>query len=106
MERPQHKEKELRYFCMGSAVILFIAAFYFGSLEEILKGMLTIIYSRDALITDYFQIAGYATGFFNAGLMLLLTMGLVHMAKVPYSGPYISSDIYECRICILGQESN
>ena len=63
MERPQHKEKELRYFCMGSAVILFIAAFYFGSLEEILKGMLTIIYSRDALITDYFQIAGYATGF-------------------------------------------
>ena len=86
MERPQHKEKELRYFCMGSAVILFIAAFYFGSLEEILKGMLTIIYSRDALITDYFQIAGYATGFFNAGVMLLLTMGLVHMAKVPYSG--------------------
>lgn len=86
MERPQHKEKELRYFCIASSVVLFIAAFYFGSLEEISKGILTIICSRDALITDYFQIAGYATGFFNAGVMLLLTMVLVYMAKVPYSG--------------------
>ena len=86
MERPQHKEKELRYFCLGSAVLLFIAAFYFGSLEEIKDGMIAIIYSRDALITDYFQIAGYGAGFFNAGIMLLFAMGLVYMAKVPYSG--------------------
>lgn len=86
MERPQHKEKELCYFCLGSAVLLFITAFLFDSPKEILDGMIAIVYSRDALITDYFELAGYGAAFFNAGLMLLFAMVLVKIAKLPYSG--------------------
>lgn len=86
MERPSHKEKELQYFCLGSVALLFLVAFYFGDWKEILDGMVGIVRSRDALITDYFEIAGYGSGFFNAAVMLLFAMGLVYMAKVPYSG--------------------
>ena len=86
MKRPEHKEKELCYFCLSSAVVLLVAAFLFASPKEILDGMITIIRSRDALITDYFQLAGYGAAFFNAGIMLLFAMGLVKLADVPYSG--------------------
>ncbi len=86
MERPQHKEKELCYFCLGSAALLFIAAFLFDSPKEILEGMIAIVSSRDALITDYFEVAGYGAAFFNAGLMLIFAMGLVKITNLPYSG--------------------
>lgn len=80
------QEKVLRYFCVCSSVALFIAAFLFDTPMEILTGMKTIILSRDALITDYFELAGYGTGFFNAGLMMLISILLIDRCKTPYTG--------------------
>lgn len=86
MERPQHREKELCCFCLASAALLFTIAFLFDSPEGIFKGMQAIVYSRDALITDYFEVAGYGAAFFNAGLMMLVSMGIIHASRLPYSG--------------------
>ncbi len=80
------KGKELRLFCMFSAALLFAAAFLYDSPGEILAGMEKIIRSRDSLITDYFELAGYGAGFFNAGLMLTISILLIEAVKIPYTG--------------------
>lgn len=78
--------KELQQFCRVSLLLLFVSAFLFSSPLEILKGMKAIVLSRDALITDYFELADYGTGFFNAGLMMLISMVLIELCKLPYTG--------------------
>lgn len=78
--------KELKDFCRFSVVMLFLAAFLFASPKEIAEGMKAIIFSRDALITDYFELAGYGAGFFNAGVMMLISMVLIECCKLPYTG--------------------
>lgn len=78
--------KELRYFALVSAAILLAAAFGFGSPREILAGMKEIILSRDALITDYFELAGYGAAFFNAAMVLLISIFLVETTHLPYTG--------------------
>lgn len=85
-EKNRLKGKELRTFCMFSAALLFVAAFAMGNPKEILTGMWTIIYSRDALVTDYFELAGYGAAFFNAGLMMVVGIALVEINKIPYTG--------------------
>ena len=82
-EKNRLKGKELRTFCMFSAALLFVAAFAMGNPKEILTGMWTIIYSRDALVTDYFELAGYGAAFFNAGLMMVVGIALVEINKIP-----------------------
>lgn len=80
------QENVLRRFCLFSALILFTAAFCFASPLELAAGMKAIVLSRDALITDYFELAGYGAGFFNAGLMLLISILMIEAVKIPYTG--------------------
>lgn len=80
------QESVLRRICLCSALLLFGAAFCFASPRELVVGMKAIILSRDALITDYFELAGYGAGFLNAGLMLLVSIVLVEHVKIPYTG--------------------
>lgn len=67
-------------------LLLFAAAFSFGTPAELADGMRTIVLSRDALITDYFELASYGAGFFNAGLMLLFSIFLIEAVHLPYTG--------------------
>ena len=57
------KGKEMLYFCIVTAILLAIMALCTGTPIEILMGEITIILSRDALITDYFELAGRLTSF-------------------------------------------
>lgn len=85
-ERKQLQEKILRRFCIYSAIVLFLIAFMFDTPLDIARGMKTIVLSRDALITDYFELTSYGTGFFNAALMLLISILLIDYVKIPYTG--------------------
>lgn len=80
------QENVLRRICLCSMLLLFGAAFCFANPMELLIDMKKIILSRDALITDYFELAGYGAGFFNAGLMLLISIILVERVKIPHTG--------------------
>lgn len=77
---------ELKKFCQITLALLFVSAFLFSSPKELLEGMKAIVLSRDALITDYFELAGYGPGFFNAGIMMLISMILIDICKLPYTG--------------------
>lgn len=80
------KKNNLRYFCLFTLGLLLTAAFCYDTPKEIALGMRAIILSRDALITDYFELAGYGAGFFNAALMLAISIGMIELVRLPYTG--------------------
>ncbi len=84
--RSRIRGKELKVFSISSAVLLYVAAFVTGTPVEIGRGMVTIVLSRDALITDYFELAGYGAAFFNAALILTIAIALVTVLKIPFTG--------------------
>lgn len=80
------KDRELLYFCVITMLLLILGAFFLNTPGEILHGMITIILSRDALVTDYFELAGYGAAFFNAGLVLGMGILLICRQRIPFSG--------------------
>lgn len=89
--REKIKGKEIWLFVDVSAMLLYLAAFLLASPQEIVEGMKAIIYSKDALITDYFKLAGYGAAFFNAASVLTLGIILLKIFKVPLNGLMVSS---------------
>lgn len=80
------KGKEIRLFCFATMLLLFVSAFLLASPRELCEGMKRIICSRDVLTTDYFELAGYGAAFLNAALMFLVTILLIEIVKMPYTG--------------------
>lgn len=80
------QQKQLKVFCIATIVFFFGVAFCMATPSEIIEGMKLIIISRDALITDYFELANYGTAFFNSAIMMTLVVVLINILKIPYSG--------------------
>ena len=57
-----------------------------GDPATILPGLWKIILTEDALITDYIQIAGIGAAFVNAALVVLISLGILHLSKDPLNG--------------------
>lgn len=89
--RDRLEGKELKVFCYFSMALLF-AAVLAGMVQEgegfadALKGLWVIVISRDALITDYFGLAGYASAFLNAMLVMGMGLWLLCREKVKFTG--------------------
>ena len=84
--RNKLKGNEMKLFLYASAAFLYIGAFLLATPGEIMEGMNKIIWSTDALITDYFELAGHGAAFFNAALVLTIGIVLVIIAKLPFTG--------------------
>lgn len=84
--REKLKDKELFVVSLTTLFVMLIAAFILSTPRELAQGMLTIILSRDALITDYFELAGFGTAFLNAALVLGIGILLIYSQKLPFSG--------------------
>lgn len=84
--RKKLKDRELLVFCLATVFLLFVAAFMLGTPKDLARGMITIFLSRDALVTDYFELAGFGAAFLNAALVLGIAILLIHFQKLPFSG--------------------
>lgn len=80
------KDRELESFCIVTMLFLFLAGFLLESPAGILRGMVTIVLSRDALITDYFKLASHGTSFFNAALIMGMGLFMIIKLKMSFSG--------------------
>ena len=80
------KGVEIRTFCIASVVMFFLIALCVDTPENTIKGMYQIVISRDILITDYIALAGYGAAFLNATIMMLFSMVLIALSKLPYTG--------------------
>ncbi len=85
------KGVEIRTFCIFSVALLFSIVPFLDTPQNIMDGMYKIIISRDILITDYFALVGYGAAFLNAGLMMLIAMGLIAVSELPYTGLTLAS---------------
>lgn len=79
--------KEMFVFTVGTNILLYLVAFLTASPRELLQGMIEIILSRDALITDYFVLAGTGAAFLNAALVMSHCIVLLRVEKIPFTGP-------------------
>ena len=57
-----------------------------STLEEIIRGMYTILTHEDVLITDYIAIAGIGAAFVNAGLVTLISIAILKLVNDPLNG--------------------
>ena len=78
--------REMFVFSIATALLLFTAAFFLAPPGELLRGLVTIALTRDALVTDYFELAGFGAAFFNAGMILSLAILLIRLLKLPFTG--------------------
>ena len=97
--RAKIEGKELISFCIITMILLFVMAFSLDTPADIGKGMITIILSRDTLITDYFELASYGAAFFNAALVMGLAIWMLYRLKMHFTGLTMAVlFIFYCRI--------
>lgn len=73
------------------ALAFIVFGFLMSSPGEILNGLLQIITTRDALITDYIGVGGMGAAFVNAGLLTCLACALYRITQASISGASIAS---------------
>ena len=81
------KYKLLNFY--GMAFILF--GFCVQRPKEIIKGLYEIIRQPEGLITDYIIIGGIGATFVNAGLLTLISIGIIRSLKINITGVSIAS---------------
>lgn len=79
-------DKESRHFVVFSIIVLFVVGFLLNRPVDIIIGMKNIVFSRDALVTDYFIIGGYGATFVNVALVVLMEYLLLYYEKVKFTG--------------------
>ncbi len=85
------KGREMKYFFFATVVLLYVTAFLCAGPVAIIKGIVKIVMSRDALITDYFALAGYGAAFCNVAIVATICVVLILVEKVPFTGPTLAA---------------
>lgn len=91
--RGKHLPPRERHFLLLTLIPLYFiaAAFILQPAGEIFPGLLTIIREPDFLITDYFVIGGVGAAFVNAGILTLISIGIVYFLDMEFDGHTITS---------------
>ena len=80
------KKNGIKYFIYTTLALLYLAAICFAHPQELASGLRSIILSRDALITDYFELVGYGPAFLNAALVMTISLVMIEYAELPFTG--------------------
>ncbi len=59
--------------------------------QEIMQGLYRIVTEPGVLITDYVEIGGIGAAFVNAGIIMLITIGILYLLKIEISGNSIAA---------------
>ena len=81
----------------GYAVAFVAFGFVVDGPARVLRGLVDILTTRDALLTDYFGIGGIGAGCVNAGLLTLCACLVYHLAKARITGAVVA-----CLFLVLG----
>lgn len=87
MEPHAHTRYERMFlFLWGYAVLLFVAGLVLGPPSKVLSGLVKIVLTEDALITDYVLVAGLGAALVNAAIVTAISLLILHAARVPANG--------------------
>lgn len=68
------------------ALALFLVGVILGDVRQIVPGLITILRTEDALITDYVAIGGIGAAFVNAAVVCAITVGILWFSGDPANG--------------------
>jgi hypothetical protein len=74
-----------------------VFGFLVDSPEKIVRGMIDIVTTRDALLTDYFGVGGMGAAFVNAGFLTLCSSFIYYKSGAKLSGASVA-----CLCLVLG----
>ena len=80
------EQKYLYFFLLGTVLYFAIIAFCKSTPLTIGKGLLNIIVSRDALVTDYFELTNYGSAFFNSVIIMIMIIFLIRRLELKITG--------------------
>lgn len=80
-------------FCLLSLIPVYfiVAGFTISPMDEIMTGILNIFREPDFLITDYFIIGGVGAALFHAGILALVSIGIIYFLGMEMDGHTITS---------------
>ncbi|MEA4931988.1 MAG: DUF1576 domain-containing protein [Lawsonibacter sp.] len=82
-----HTRYQIMYpLLLGYAAILLAAGLLLGDPAEILPGLMRIVLTEDALITDYVLVSGPGPAFINSALVTLVSILILRGSRVPFNG--------------------
>ena len=90
IKKPRPRDRQLLFLALVPAYFILVG-FFLQSPGEILQGIFTIIREPDFLITDYFIIGGVGAAFVNAGILTLVSIGIVYGLGMDFDGHTITS---------------
>ena len=82
----KQQQKQLKIICMSTIVLFVILALCLEAPKALIDGMWQIIVSRDALITDYFELVGYGPSLINSALMMAIVLIYIEILDIPFTG--------------------
>ena len=93
IKKPRPRDRQFLFLALVPAYFILVG-FFLQSPGEILQGIFTIIREPDFLITDYFIIGGVGAAFVNAGILTLVSIGIVYGLGMDFDGHTILSLIH------------
>ena len=82
----------IRYlFILFFSLAVFLSAFIFDRPSDILSGIPSILTVPGVLVTDYMAVANIGTALFNAGLLMLICIGISRLSQIVMDGPVIAA---------------
>ena len=84
-------EKEKYHSMILLALVVFLSGFLFNTPLEIIDGLLKLVQSPSILVSDYFEIANIGAALVNAGILMLVSLTIAHLAKANMNGPVIAA---------------
>lgn len=96
--------RNMRFLLLALVPIYFIATgFFMQSPDEIWNGLVAIVREPDFLITDYFVIGGVGASFLNAGILTLVSIGIVYALGMDLDGHTITSSFLMFGFSLFGK---
>lgn len=90
IKKPRPRDRQFLFLALVPAYFILVG-FFLQPPGEILQGIITIIREPDFLITDYFIIGGVGAAFVNAGILTLVSIGIVYGLGMDFDGHTITS---------------
>lgn len=102
LERPLSREQ--KFLLLALVPIYFITVgFFLQPIGDIGTGLVAIVREPDFLITDYFLIGGIGASFVNAGLLTLMSIGIVFFLGMEVDGHTITSSFLMFGFSLFGK---
>ena len=102
MQRPL--TRNMKFLLLALVPLYFIVvAFFVQPADEIWNGIISIVREPDFLITDYFVIGGVGAAFINAGILTLMSIGIVYGLGMEFDGHTITSSFLMFGFSLFGK---